>query len=75
MNQTKEEIKTLSDYYESLPPATAPKTEFVKRIAERTGKEEATVRLWIKGKTKPDDPKHWGILSEETGIPVENLFR
>jgi hypothetical protein len=64
----------LYDFYETLPQATAPKSEFVRRLAERTGKKEATVRLWIKNKTKPDDPKDLEILSEETGIEKEKLF-
>lgn len=68
------EIVTLSDYYEALPKPTSPKTEFVKMIAEATGKEEATVRLWFKNKTKPNDPKDLEILSQKTGIAIENLF-
>jgi hypothetical protein len=68
------EIVTLSDYYEALPPVVAPKTNFVKRISERTGKQESTVRLWVKNKSKPDDPKDFEILSEETGLSIDKLF-
>lgn len=69
------EIKTLQDFYESLENRpTPPKTAFVKKIAKRTGKELATVRLWVKGETKPQDQSDWEILSEETGIAIENLF-
>ena len=64
----------LTDYYEQLPTANAPKTEFVSRIAKRCNVNEATVRLWVKGKTKPNNTGHLDILAEETGIDKENLF-
>jgi len=72
LNYTK---MTLTGYYEGLPTATAPKTEFVKKIAEKCNVNEATVRLWVKGKTKPDNPDHVEILSIETGIEKEELFQ
>lgn len=72
--EEEKKIKTLSDYYESLPSATAPKKEFVKRLAMRTHREPGTVRLWIKKHVKPSDPEILKIISEETEIPIENLF-
>jgi hypothetical protein len=64
----------LSDYYESLPKPVAPKTDFIKRIASLCNVDDQTVRFWIKKSTKPNNPNHLDILSEETGIPVEKLF-
>jgi len=64
----------LTNYYEQLPTAKAPKTEFVSRAAKRCNVNEATVRLWVKGKSKPNNPEHFDILAEETGIDKENLF-
>jgi len=64
----------LSNYYEQLPTVNAPKTEFVSRVARLCGVNDATVRLWVKGKTKPNNPEHFDILAEETGIDKENLF-
>jgi hypothetical protein len=66
--------ETLSVFYENLPKANSPKTDFIRRISERCNLEEATVRLWVKDKTKPSNPEHLQILSEESGIPVNQLF-
>jgi len=66
--------KTLTSFYEGLPHASAPKTEFIKKIADRCGIDAGTVRLWVKGKTKPGKSEFLTILSEETGIEVERLF-
>ena len=66
--------KRLTDYYEGLPPTYSPKTQFIKRVAERCGLAEQTVRLWVKGKYNPSEPKYLEVLEEETGISRENLF-
>jgi hypothetical protein len=71
---TSESQLNLTSYYKELPRAIAPKTDFVERVAEKTGKNIATVRFWVMGKTKPSDPKDLEILSELTGIQIENLF-
>jgi len=65
---------TLTSFYEELPNAAAPKTEFVKKVADRCGLDAGTVRLWVKGKTKPGKREYLAILSEETGIEIEKLF-
>ena len=67
-------MRNLENYYEQLPGVNAPKTEFVSRVAKLCGVNEATVRLWVKGKSTPSDPKWLDILAEETGIDKENLF-
>jgi hypothetical protein len=64
----------LTHYYDSLPKLSAPKTNFVREVANKCNVVEATVRLWIKGDTKPSDEKHLKILSEITGIPTNKLF-
>ena len=66
---------TITDFYNNLPEATAPKTEFVKKIVSRTGKGEGAVRLWVKGKAKPSDEDDILILEEETGLSREELFQ
>lgn len=65
---------TLEKFYENLSSPTPPKTEFVDRVAKKCGLKTPTVRLWVKGKTKPSNEDHLRILSEETGIAIENLF-
>ena len=66
--------KKLSDYYESLPASYSPKTQFIKRVADRCNLSEQTVRLWVKGKYTPSDEKYLEILEDETGILRDNLF-
>lgn len=70
-----ESSKTLMEYYEELPTPTPPKTEFIERVAKRCGLRDATVRLWVKGKNKPSNEEWLQILSEESGIPVPQLFK
>lgn len=65
---------TLQSYYEGLQRVVPPKTEFVNRIAERCNLNVNTVRLWVKGKSKPEKKEHIDVLVEETGINAEHLF-
>lgn len=75
LDETKEEVKTgIVNYYDCLPERTAPKTEFVKRVAEKCGVDTATVRTWIKGKNRPSDSTYLTVLSKESGIPENELF-
>lgn len=67
-------MPTLNDYYESLPPRTSPKTEFVKEIVATCNVDLNTAKLWVRGKTTPSNPEHRRILSKVTGIPEEELF-
>ena len=65
---------TLRGYYKSLPNSSHPKTEFVNDIAAKTGVSTATVRNWIVYGMRPNNPEHVQILSEITGIPVNELW-
>lgn len=67
--------QNLSDYYQHLPKQSSPKADFVRLIAEKCIVSEATVRLWLYGRTKPSRHEFYRVLSELTGIPVENLFK
>lgn len=75
-NSSRENLQkiTLRSYYENLENATYPKTEFVNRVAYRTGATASTVRNWIAGRTKPEKSEHIQILVEETGISAEELW-
>lgn len=64
----------LTDYYERLPKPVAPKTEFIRSLARECNVGEPTVRLWVKGETKPSNPEHVKIISKITGINEEKLF-
>lgn len=65
---------TLKGYYQSLPDAAHPKTEFVARIMTECGVSFTTARNWIMGMTKPSNPEHVQKLSEITGIAPEDLW-
>ena len=70
----KKDIMTLKGYYKKLPKASYPKTEFIRSIAKKCNVSEATVRNWIIYGFKPTNKSHIQVLSEETGIPTENLW-
>ena len=65
---------TIRGYYESLPDATCPKTDFINEIASRTGVTSSTVRNWIFYGMKPANENHIGVLVEVTGIPADKLW-
>ena len=67
-------MRRLERFYENLPGMTAPKSDFVERVAARCGVEVTTVRTWVKGKAIPLEEKCREILAEETGIAKEMLF-
>lgn len=61
--------------YDALPaPQPAPKTAFVRRIAEICKVHETTVRCWLAGTQKPDALRI-SIIADELGVPSETLFR
>jgi len=73
--EKKDEVTmTLVGYYEKLPKPVAPKTKFVTDISVMCHVTATTVRNWVKGKVKPNDPEHVKILVAATGISAENLF-
>lgn len=61
--------------YDALPAKTevAPKTQFVRRIAELCKVHEVTVRCWIAGTQKPDKLKT-SLIAKELGVPETELF-
>ncbi len=65
---------TLKGYYQNLPDATHPKTDFITRIQSECGVSFTTARNWVMGVTKPDKPENIQKLSEMTGIPESELW-
>jgi len=63
------------EVYDSLPARSvqAPKQDFVQKIADVTMSHPNTVKAWIYGVQKPD-PLKIKMISNELGIPVEELF-
>lgn len=73
MTKNNEKI-TLRGYYESLPDASCPKTDFINKVASKTGVTSSTVRNWIFYGMKPANEKHIMALTEITGIPEKELW-
>lgn len=73
MKKNKEKM-TLRGYYESLPDASCPKTDFINGIASKTGVTSSTVRNWIFYGMKPANENHIKVLVEVTGIPANELW-
>ena len=74
-NGKKSKKITLRGYYKQLPEGTFPKRDFVNQTAVDCKVSTATVRNWIDGRTKPDNPEHVKYLSEKTGIPEDQLWK
>ncbi len=60
----------LREFYKKCPR----KYEFISRVQERTGVSANSVLNWCKGYMKPGNDHKKQVLSEETGIPVDELF-
>lgn len=65
---------SLQKFYKNIPEQSSPKSDFIARVAKELSVSEATVRLWVYGKTKPRDVSHLSKLSKITGIPEDQLF-
>lgn len=65
---------TLKGYYQQLPDANHPKTDFVNEIAIEAGVSVATVRNWVIYGMKPQNRSHIDILAAKTGIPASELW-
>lgn len=65
---------TLKGYYDSLPNASYPKTDFVTKVQMLCGVSMTTARNWIEGKTRPCKLENIEKLSELTGIDKEQLW-
>lgn len=61
---TKRHPKTLREFYDNLPDRTAPKTEFLNKVAERCRVTPVTVLNWVKYGMKPIRKEHRQILAE-----------
>lgn len=72
--EKKQEKMTLRGYYEGLPYANCPKTDFINEIASKTGVTSSTVRNWIFYGIKPANENHIKVLVEVTGIPASELW-
>ena len=68
------EKMTLRGYYENLPEAVHPKTDFVIKVMNECLVSYTTARNWITGMTRPMNPDHVKKLSELTGIAEEDLW-
>lgn len=68
------EKMTLKDYYIGLTKKPSPSSAFIADVVYKTGRSASTVIQWVTGKSTPRDVRDIVILSEMTGIPVQDLF-
>lgn len=66
---------TLKEYYDKLPERVvkAPKTEFIKELADMCRVKTITVRHWLYQRRTPDQLKK-ELISDKLGIKIEDLF-
>lgn len=67
---------TLRDYYNGLPDArqVAPRKELIIEVATKCGVPFWTARSWLAYGNVPRNKKHLEVLSEITGIALEDLY-
>lgn len=66
----------LKDYYNKLPKATFPRTDFINKITSTCGVSYSTARNWVLGLSIPKNTKEVGAqLSKITGIPQERIWQ
>ena len=70
----KEQKMTLKGYYYSLREPVSPRRKLILDIMQKCNVVETTAFNWIMGRSKPDNPNHLEILTELTGIAVEDLW-
>lgn len=65
----------LRTYYDDLPSrtVTAPKADFVRKIAQKCKVNESTVRSWIYGSQRPDMLRT-EIIAKELGVQPHEVF-
>ena len=64
------------EIYDALPPRNvqlAPKTAWVKKIAELCKVHDVTVRCWLAGTQKPDALRI-SLIAKELGVKENELF-
>ena len=71
--------QNLESYYDSLGGTPGAKTEFVKKVSNECKKvgvkiSHIAIRQWVKGSNGTKDKKKLKVLSDVSGISIENLF-
>lgn len=66
---------TFPDYYKQLPTrkVTAPKADFIRRIAKVCKRSEHTVRMWVAGTQRPDALAQ-SVIAKEMKMQEHELF-
>ena len=67
--------KTFVEIYRELPEKAtlAPKTAFIKEIAQLCKVNDHAVRMWLNGSRRPDELRR-SLISKKLNIPEEILF-
>lgn len=65
-------LTPLRQHYDSLTPAK--KRAFLKRLTNKTGKSEGTIRRWINGDFAPESLLEKKLIGELCKLPISILF-
>ncbi len=67
---------TLRQFYDGLPErsVSAPKADFVRKVASECRVSEITVRAWIYGTQKPDSLRT-SIVAKLIGVKENEVFK
>ena len=65
--------KNLKEFYNALD-TKSPRRSFIKRVAERCGVTEESVKNWVFRGIKPQRYTYVRILEEETGLKENELW-
>jgi hypothetical protein len=64
---------TLREFYDQIPPRSAPRKDFRDAVAKACGVEPITIYRWLSGEVVPEKLKREEV-SKIIGLPVEELF-
>ena len=65
-------MENLRSFYSKL--GRGEKTKFCMSVADELDMSMAAVKIWCQGHGKTKDERAIKVLSEHSGIPVENVF-
>ncbi|MCH5346223.1 MAG: hypothetical protein J1E63_03895 [Muribaculaceae bacterium] len=64
---------SLSELYKEKLKEYSPARKLIQDLMDSTGRAEITVRMWVKGKVKPE-PLIQRIIADKLGMDVDSLF-
>jgi transcriptional regulator with XRE-family HTH domain len=66
--------QNLEEYFSCLSKERGAKTQFIKRLAKKTGCTFGSVQNWCLGTARTSNFKYLTAIAEETGIAIDKIF-